>query len=74
MKIIYRGFEIDAHREQSMGAGVLLYYSIFRMSDGYELESGFTGGTDRVQTFLGYLKEHVDDFIDVGFKGPEESS
>ena len=64
MKVVYKGFEIDAHREQSLGAGVLLYYSIFRISDGYELGSGFTCGTDRVQTFIKYLKEHVDDFIE----------
>jgi len=52
MKVLYRGFEIDAHREESMGGDHLLYYSIFRKDDGWEMTSGFTYGTDRVQTFI----------------------
>jgi hypothetical protein len=63
MKINYRGFEIDAHRDRSMGGDMYLYYSVFRESDGWELTSGFTTGSDRVQTFVGYLKERVDRFI-----------
>lgn len=62
MKVLYRGFEIDAHREKSLGGDMLLYYSVFR-DDGWELTSGFTSGTDRAQTFIKYLKERVDNFI-----------
>ena len=60
MRVVYRGFEIDAHRDRSMGGDIYLYYSIFRESDGWELTSGFTCGLDRVQTFIKYMKERVD--------------
>ena len=63
MKVLYRGFEVDAHREKSMGGDTLLYYSIFRESDGWEMTSGFSYGTDRVQTFIKYMKERVDNYI-----------
>jgi len=64
MKIQYKGFNIDAHREKSMGGETLLYYSIFRQSDGYEVISGFSYGTDRIQTFITYLKDIADDFLE----------
>jgi hypothetical protein len=64
MKVQYKGFNIDAHREKSMGGETLLYYSIFRQSDGFEVTSGFSYGTDRIQTFIGYLKGTVDDFLE----------
>jgi len=70
MKVLYRGFEVDAHREKSMGGDTLLYYSIFRESDGWEMTSGFSYGTDRVQTFIKYMKERVDNYI----LHPEEES
>ena len=70
MKTLYKGFEIDAHREESMVGDRLLYYSIFRESDGWEMTSGFTYGSDRVQTFIKYLKERVDNYI----LHPEEES
>jgi hypothetical protein len=63
MKVVYKGFEISVEREKSMGGDVLLYYSIFRVKDQYELHSGFTSGTDRVGTFVKYLKGWVDDFL-----------
>ena len=70
MKTLYRGFEVDAYREKSMGGDTLLYYSIFRESDGWEMTSGFSYGTDRVQTFIKYMKERVDNYI----LHPEEES
>lgn len=70
MKLNYRGFELDARREKSMGGDSLLYYSIFRESDGWEMTSGFSYGTDRVQTFIKYMKERVDNYI----LHPEEES
>jgi len=63
MKIVYKDFDVDAHREKSMGGDTLLYYSIFRKSDGYEVTSGFSYGTDKIVDFVGYLKDWVDDFI-----------
>jgi hypothetical protein len=64
MKVEYKGFEVDAHRDKSLGGETLLYYSVFRISDGYEVTSGFSYGTDPVRTFIGFLKGTVDDFLE----------
>ena len=63
MKINYKGFELDARREKSMGGDTLLYYSIFRISDGYEVTSSFTYGLDKIRDFIKEMKVYVDDFI-----------
>lgn len=60
MKIVYRGHEIDVRREKCMGGWPMLYYSIFRVSDGYECTSGFTEDASPVRTYVGYMKERVD--------------
>ena len=63
MKVNYRGFDVDAHREKCMAGYPLLYYSVFRKSDGYELTSGYTEGSDTVREYIGYMKDRVDEFI-----------
>lgn len=60
MKAIYRGHEINVNRERSMGGDDLLYYSIFRLSDGYECTSSFTYDDSPVATYMKYMKERVD--------------
>ncbi len=60
MKVVYRGHEIDVRRERCMGGWPLLYYSIFRVSDGHECTSGFTEDTSPVRAYVGYMKERVD--------------
>jgi hypothetical protein len=60
VKEVYRGHEIKVTRERSMGGDDLLYYSIFRESDGYECSSGFTYDDSPVRTYLQYMKERVD--------------
>lgn len=60
MKASYRGYDIDVHRERSMGGDILVYYSIFRRSDGYEATSGFSTGDDTIKDFIGMMKERVD--------------
>ncbi len=62
MKVTYRDCEIDARRTKSMGDDTVLYFSIFRKSDGFEVISGFSYGTDKIKDFVGYLKDIVDDF------------
>jgi hypothetical protein len=64
MKVEYKGFDVDARRDRSMGGETLLYYSVFRKKDGYEVTSGFSYGTDPIPTFIKYLKDMVDDFIE----------
>lgn len=60
MKTIYKGHEIDVHRSPSMGGEELLYFSIFRISDGYECLSSFTTGSDTVRDYVRYMKERID--------------
>lgn len=59
----YKGFEIRASREMSLGGEELLYYSISRLSDGWEMESSFSSGEDSPLSMVNYLRGHVEDFI-----------
>lgn len=56
----YRGHEIEVSREPCMGGWPMLYYSIFRASDGYECTSGFTEDQSSVKEYMGYMKERID--------------
>ena len=60
MKVVYRGHEIEAKREKCLAGYSLLYFSVFRESDGYECTSGYTTGSDTAREMVGYLKERVD--------------
>jgi hypothetical protein len=64
MKVLYRGFEIDCHREKCMAGYQLLYFTVYRKSDGYELICDYTGGSDTVRDYVGYMKNRVDGFIE----------
>jgi len=67
MKVNYRGFEIDAHRDKCMAGYTLLYYSVMRIKDGWEFDSGFLDTADRVQTIIKCFKRRVGDY----HKNPE---
>lgn len=60
MKRSYKGYDIEVTKEKSMGRDVLLYYSIFRQSDGLECCSGFTYGDESVSEFIKHMKDRVD--------------
>jgi len=60
LKVSYKGYEIDTQREESLGGYDLLYWSIFRKSDGYEADSGFTTGDDSMISWIKGLKQRVD--------------
>ena len=60
MKATYKGHEIDVRRERCMGGWPMLYYSIFRVSDGCECTSGFTEDASTVREYVGYMKERID--------------
>lgn len=60
MKVIYRGHEIDVHRAKCLGGWPMLYFSVFRVSDGYECLTSFTEGADTVRDYVGYMKERID--------------
>lgn len=60
MKFVYRGFGIEAKREKCMGGWPLLYFSIFRQSDGYECLTSFEDSAETVVDKIKQLKERVD--------------
>lgn len=60
MKIKYKGYEVEAKREKSLGGLALLYFSIFRESDGYECLSSFEDSAETVGYKIKELKELID--------------
>lgn len=62
MKAIYRGIEIEAKREKCLGGWAEVYWSAYRVSDGYGVADGFGGGT--VRECFAALKTEVDRFMD----------
>lgn len=50
----------DVNREQSLGGDSLLYYSIFRLIDGYECTSGFSSGSETEEEFTQLMRERID--------------
>ncbi len=64
LKVEYKGFEISARREQSLGGWDNLYFHIMRLSDGWFMEDSFTEGDDEIEDFIGHLKKRVDAYCD----------
>lgn len=59
--MIYRNCEIDVECEQSLGGWEEVYWSAFDWT-GYEITSGFGGGT--IEEMTEVLKREVDQHID----------
>jgi hypothetical protein len=64
LKVIYKGFEIDVKRDLTIGGWENIYYSAYRISDGWCLEESFTGGYDKVSDYIGNMKELVDSYLE----------
>lgn len=60
MKEIYRGYELHANREKSLGGDMLLYYFIVRESDGYIPVDSFDY-SDNEAEMIGMLRKDVDE-------------
>lgn len=60
MKVVHRGHEIDVTRSRCLAGYALLYYSIFRASDGYECMSGYEDSAEKVRDKIKQLCERVD--------------
>ena len=61
MEAEYRGCKIEAHRAKSLGGWSEVYWSAFSKT-GYEINSGFGGGT--VRECFTSMKSVVDEFMD----------
>ena len=64
----YRGFYIDVRLEKSLGGYELVYYTVTRKKDDWEMTSGFSDTSDTCDTILGHMKAWVDDY----YKNPDE--
>jgi hypothetical protein len=60
MKATHRGYEISVTREKCLGGWSLLYYSIFRIEDGYEALSSFEDSGHTVREVVGHMKQRID--------------
>lgn len=64
MKVAYKGFDIEVTKEKCLAGYKLHYFSIFRQSDGFEVESGISDDGDTIRTWIGMMKGRVDGFIE----------
>ena len=60
MKVDYKGYDIEVTREKSCAGYMLLYFNIFRKSDGYECLSSFEDSEETVRDKIAQLKERID--------------
>ena len=60
LKETYRGHEIILSREECLGGWEQLYYSIYRVSDGYECECDFTSDNSELPVFMEHMKARID--------------
>jgi hypothetical protein len=60
VKTVYKGYEIDVHRDKCLGGWSQLYYSIFRISDGFECLSSFEDSAETIRSMIKNLKERID--------------
>jgi hypothetical protein len=64
MKTRYKGHEINVDRSESMTGDEMIFYSIFRVSDGFECETNFSSGTETEKEFTELLKQRVDEELE----------
>lgn len=60
MKQTYRGHEISVTRERCLGGWDMLYYSVYRLSDGYCCVENFEDSDERVPDMVRHMRERID--------------
>ena len=73
MKLKYKGFEIEVTREKSITKYILLFYSIMRISDGWEFVSGSRDSDETVRELVSEMKEYVDEYLEDPKKWEKEN-
>lgn len=68
MKVVYKGFELEAKREKCLAGYDLLYCTATRIGDGYELICYPEDSAETVREKIKDLKSQVDDYL----ANPEE--
>jgi len=63
MIVNYKGFEIDVTKEKCMAGYDLVYRSVFRMSDGYQLVGDFSDDNDTIREHVGFMKHRIDEYL-----------
>ncbi len=61
MKAKYKGYEIEVKREKCMGGWFMTYYTIYRISDGYEAVCDFTEDESPVREQMQWMKDRIDE-------------
>jgi len=64
MRVSYRGFEIDVRREKCMAGYKLVYFSVMRKSDSFELICNYSDSADTVRDWVKWMRARVDGFIE----------
>lgn len=64
MKVSHRGHEIIVDRSESMTGEELLYYSVFRESDGYECLSSFEDSEETIGDKVQQLRDRIDNELE----------
>jgi hypothetical protein len=60
MIVKYRGYEIEVKREECLGGWPLLYYSVYRIEDGWCAIESFEDSDETVRDMVGHMKARID--------------
>jgi len=60
MQVVYKAHEINVTKEKCLAGYTMLYWSIFRISDGFECDSGCMDSDDTVRTIVKVFKGRID--------------
>jgi hypothetical protein len=66
VRVVYKGYEINVKREESLGGWDNVYYHIMRIDDGYFLEDSFSLGEEHIRDVVKACKQMVDKPRDYG--------
>lgn len=59
-RVEYLGYEIKVSREDCLAGYELLYFSIYRISDGYECVCNFEDSAETLEDKIQQLKDRID--------------
>jgi hypothetical protein len=65
MKVDYKSFEIDVYRDKNLSGEQMIFFSVFRKNDKWELTSGSLSGNgeDTIRDWVNEMKSMVDDYL-----------